>query len=125
MRSSTATNTASLTSCASDMVNHTLAPNQPAGLEGTRVFLRTAGQAFRTDRWSTVTVVAERDFVVQFGIRQGMWPGGSFLGFDVPAGRYTRDFACMYRLADGRIAERWAVRDDLGMMMQLGALAPS
>lgn len=29
----------------------------------------------------------------------------------------------MYRLAGGRIAERWAVRDDLGMMLQLGAHA--
>jgi len=28
----------------------------------------------------------------------------------------------IYRLVDGRIAERWAVRDDLGMMRQLGAL---
>jgi predicted ester cyclase len=28
----------------------------------------------------------------------------------------------MYRLVDGRIAERWAVRDDLGMMRQLGAI---
>jgi predicted ester cyclase len=27
----------------------------------------------------------------------------------------------MYRLHQGRIAERWAVRDDLGMMQQLGA----
>lgn len=108
--------------CSPDMVNHTLAPDRPAGLEGTREFLRTAGQAFRTDRWSRVTVVAEGDFVVQFGVRQGTWPGGRFLGFSVPAGDYTRDFACMYRLADGRIAERWAVRDDLGMMVQLGAL---
>jgi predicted ester cyclase len=30
----------------------------------------------------------------------------------------------MYRLEQGRIAERWAVRDDLGMMQQLGAVLP-
>jgi predicted ester cyclase len=30
--------------------------------------------------------------------------------------------AFMYRFVDGRIAERWAVRDDLGMMIQLGAI---
>jgi predicted ester cyclase len=28
----------------------------------------------------------------------------------------------MFRLVDGRIAEHWAVRDDLGMMQQLGVL---
>jgi hypothetical protein len=27
-----------------------------------------------------------------------------------------------YRFADGRIAERWPIRDDLGMLRQLGAL---
>jgi hypothetical protein len=31
----------------------------------------------------------------------------------------------MYRLQRGRIAERWAVRDDLGMMQQLGASIPA
>ena len=28
----------------------------------------------------------------------------------------------MYRHEDGKIAERWAVRDDLTMLRQLGAL---
>jgi predicted ester cyclase len=41
----------------------------------------------------------------------------------MPSGSYARDVAFMYRLIDGRIAERWAVRDDLGLMLQLGALA--
>jgi predicted ester cyclase len=31
----------------------------------------------------------------------------------------------MFRLVDGRIAEHWAVRDDLGMMQQLGVLPTS
>ncbi|MDP8929203.1 MAG: ester cyclase [Actinomycetota bacterium] len=111
--------------CTPDMVNHTLAPGRPPGLEGTREFLRTAGhQQWKTD-WRWVTVVAEGDFVVQFGVREGHWPGGSFRGIDVPPGDYTRDFAVMYRLAGGRIAERWAVRDDLGMMLQLGAFTPT
>ena len=29
-----------------------------------------------------------------------------------------------YRLVDARIAERWAIRDDLTMLRQLGALHP-
>ena len=31
----------------------------------------------------------------------------------------------MYRFKSGQIAERWAVRDDLTMLRQLGALPPS
>ena len=42
-----------------------------------------------------------------------------------PAGDYDRDFACMYRFEGGRIAERWAIRDDLGMFRQLGAFTPT
>ena len=67
-------------------------------------------------------MVAEGDVVVQFGCREHIWPGGSFRGFDVPAGSYTRDVAFAYRLVDGRIAERWAIRDDLAMLLQLGAV---
>ena len=29
----------------------------------------------------------------------------------------------IYRIADGRIAEHWVVRDDLGMMLQTGAIS--
>jgi hypothetical protein len=38
------------------------------------------------------------------------------------SGPYTTDAAFKYRFVDGRIAERWAVRDDPGTMRQLGAI---
>jgi predicted ester cyclase len=109
--------------CWPDMVNHTLAPNRPEGLAGTKEFLREASSTFRTDGWRELVVVANGDYVVQFGARGGHWSGGSFLGYRTTPGDYVRDFACMYRLTGGRIAERWAVRDDLTMRRQLGALA--
>ncbi|HKY16862.1 MAG TPA: ester cyclase [Microthrixaceae bacterium] len=108
--------------CTPDMVNHALAPDRPAGLEGTREFLRTQAKQFQGQSWTRLTIVAEGDYVAQFGSRGGTWTGGSLLGVDAPAGDYDRDFACMYRLEGGRIAERWAIRDDLGMFRQLGAL---
>ena len=109
--------------CTPDLVNHALAPDRPAGLAGTREFLETIGRtSFVDHRWDELTVVAEGAYVVQFGKRGGHWPGGRFLGVDAPAGDYSRDFAAAYRFAEGRIAERWAIRDDLGMLRQLGAL---
>jgi predicted ester cyclase len=109
--------------CTPDMLNHALAPDRPPGLAGTREFLETdARRGFRDHRWDELVVVAEGPHVVQFGRRGGRWPGGPFLGIDAPAGRYSRDFMAAYRFADGRIAERWAIRDDLGMLRQLGAL---
>jgi hypothetical protein len=99
-------------------------PGWPAGLAGTRGFLEVRHRRGQPARWIESHVVAEGDLVVQFGRRQDMSAGGTFRGFDVPTGVYTRDavFAC--RLVDGRIAERWAIRDDLAMMVQLGALKP-
>ena len=95
------------------MVNHALAPGRPQGLEGTRGFLRVARRDTHGGRWLKSIVVAEGDMVVQFRSRELTWPGGSFLGFETPPGTATRDVAFAYRLVDGRIAERWAIRDDL------------
>jgi predicted ester cyclase len=108
--------------CTPDLVNHALAPDRPQGLEGTREFVQRAQRSRHPGRWVSSFVVAEGDMVVQFGTRELDWPGGSFLGYDVPAGRAVRAVAFAYRLLDGRIAERWAIRDDLGMLRQLGAL---
>jgi predicted ester cyclase len=111
--------------CTPDMVNHSLAPSRPAGLDGTRQFLQNASETFLSDQWGPHVVIAEGDYVVQFGIRAGRWAGGPFHGIDAPAGDYDREVAFVYRLVEGRIAERWAVRDDLTMLRQLGAIPPT
>ena len=108
--------------CSPDMTNHALRADRPGGLEGTREWLATEGPKFRSFRWKELMVVAEDDLVVQFGMRGGEWPGGTIRGFDAPAGPYARGTAFMYRLTDGRIAERWAVNDLLTMLVQLGAV---
>lgn len=111
--------------CRPDMINHALAPDRPQGLAGTREFLETMGRKQMThEGWSRLVWVAEGDYVVQVGARHGRWHGGSFLGIQAAAGNYDRDFAAMYRFVNGQIAERWAIRDDLGMLRQLGALPP-
>lgn len=108
--------------CSPDMVNHALAPNRPPGLEGTRQWLETEGRNFQSFAWKEQFVLAQDDLVVQFGVRSHDWPGGRFRGFDVPAGHCERGTAFMYRLASGRIIERWAVNDLLAMLLQLGAI---
>ena len=108
--------------CTPDLVNHALAPHMPPGIEGTRQFLERARRDQNPGRWVESFVVAEGDLVVQFGSREVHWPGGGFRGFDLNQGVSTRDAAFAYRLRDGRIAERWAIRDDLAMILQLGDL---
>lgn len=111
--------------CAPDIVNHALAPGRPQGIEGTRGFLQRARRDNHPAQWVWSETAAENDLVVQFGSRELDWPGGSFRGFDLPPGRLTRDVMFAYRLADGRITERWAIRDDLAMILQLGGLRPN
>ncbi len=45
---------------------------------------------------------------------------GPVLGFPPTGRRFEVRQVHMLRLEDGRIAEHWAVRDDLGMLVQLG-----
>ncbi len=111
--------------CTPDLVNHSLARNRRAGLAGTREFLSEAAHRLGDAGWSSLRVIAEGDFVVQHGIRGGRWRGGPMLGYDLQPGEYSREVAFIYRMREGRIAERWAVRDDLTMLRQLGAIAGS
>lgn len=108
--------------CTPDMVNHSLAPNRRAGLAGTREFLTETAHRLGDAGWSSLRVIAEGDFVVQHGVRGGHWRGGTMFGYDLRPGEYSREVAFIYRLTDGRIAERWAVRDDLTMLRQLSAI---
>jgi hypothetical protein len=71
--------------------------------------LRSARRDLPPVRWIETHVVAEGDLVVQFGTREQHWPGGSFRGFDIPSGHFTRDTAFAYRLDDGRVSERWVI----------------
>jgi predicted ester cyclase len=110
--------------CTPDMLNHSLSPSRPKGLEGTRDFLRTGMAQLNEDGWTESVMVAEGDYVVQFGVRGGHWRGGAFLGIDASPRPYSREVSFCYRIEDDKIAERWAMRDDLTMLRQLGALTP-
>jgi len=67
-------------------------------------------------------LVAEREFVVALmTITRTAPEAARVLGFEVPAGgRYTVEHVHVYRVVAGKIREHWAVRDDLGMLRQLG-----
>ncbi|MFB6722589.1 ester cyclase [Kribbella sp. NPDC056345] len=60
--------------------------------------------------------------VVLYGVRAATWKGTEFCGIATPEGEVSVEPAHMFRITDGLISEHWAVRDDLGMMQQLGAL---
>jgi predicted ester cyclase len=73
--------------------------------------------------WETLRLVAEGDFVVCHNTWTGTYGGTMFRGVPTPQGKsFSVEHIHIYRLADGKIAEHWVVRDDLGMMLQVGAI---
>jgi len=102
----------------------------PAGLEGlTRVFA-SLHTAFPDRQWRIEDLIARGDRVAcrltVSGTHQGVpevpVEGGPLLKAMVPTGKpYTIQHIHIFRLVDGKIAEHWAARDDLGLLEQLGA----
>lgn len=112
--------------CATDVVNHAAAPERQHGIDNVAAVIGFSRSAQPDQRWSEQHIVAEGDLVVVYGRRDGTWSAASFRGIDTPSGvPVSVELAHMFRVRDGLIAEHWAVRDDLGMMQQLGAISPA
>jgi len=108
---------------AEDYVDHNPPPfpGLPAGREGLKEAFRVFWKA-TPGRHEIEDQVAEGDKVVTrltgFGHHEGDLPG------PLPAtGADIRQTAvAIHRIADGKIAEHWSDRDDLGLMQQLGVI---
>jgi predicted SnoaL-like aldol condensation-catalyzing enzyme len=109
--------------CTADVVNHAARPGLQNGIEAFTALMRGIHESQTDRRWTEQRYVAEGDFVVVYGVRDGYWRSPHFRGVPIPnPGSISTELAHMFRLRDGLIAEHWAVRDDLGMMQQLGVL---
>jgi len=68
------------------------------------------------------SIVAEGELVVA-RIRSEGTNLGSLGGVAPPTGkRFIADQSHWYRIADSRLCEHWATRDDLSAMLQLGVI---
>lgn len=106
-------------------------PHGPAAAYATAVWLRSA---YSDLRWEIHDVVAERDLVVVHCTMSGRHTG-VFVAYDEnaevdeafpPTGREfasTQTHWC--RVADGKLIEHWANRDDLGMAKECGWVPPT
>ena len=74
-------------------------------------------------KWTTVRLIAEGDLVVSQHVER-LIPRHDVRGLATAASKpFSVEHIHVYRLSDGQIVEHWVVRDDLGMMQQIGALA--
>jgi predicted ester cyclase len=104
-----------------DVVNHEAPPGAPQGLDGMTQTMRWLARAFSDRRYEIHQVVGEGDTVVVYCTFHGRHTG-EFMGL-APTGRsFASRQVHIVRFQDGKGIEHWAVRDDLAMLRQLGAL---
>jgi predicted ester cyclase len=102
--------------------NHAALPGTPPGAEGQRQLMERLWEAFPDGRFEIEHLALAGDTVICVGTMSGTH-SGVLLG--VPAsGRAVRWRMChLMRVdADGRGLEHRAIRDDLDLMRQMGAL---
>ena len=108
---------------ASDFVNHNPPPVPGIGhdRDGMLAAMRYMRQAFPDGRAASVNLVAEDDKVVVQDVVRGTHEG-EFMGVSATGRQVSFEFIHIFRLAEGRIVERWGLVDAMGLMMQLGAI---
>lgn len=102
-------------------VNHNPPPFPGVGADraGLLTAMRTLRQGFPDGRAEPVQVLAQDDKVVMHDVVRGTHEA-DFMGI-APTGRTVAvEFIHIFRVADGRIVERWGVIDAMGLMQQLG-----
>jgi predicted ester cyclase len=104
-----------------DCVNHDAPPGAPQGLEGMTWSMRMLEAAFSDRRYEIHQAIAEGDTVVLHCTFHGRHTG-EFLGLAPTNRPFAYRQVHLVRFQDGKAIEHWAVRDDLSLLRQLGAL---
>jgi steroid delta-isomerase-like uncharacterized protein len=105
-----------------DLVDHAPAiPEQSPGPQGEREALEAFRRAFPDLRVTTEDLIAEGDRVVLRWSARGTHEG-ELAGIPATGKQVTLKGIDILRIENGRIAERWAEYDNLGLMQQLGVV---
>ena len=103
------------------MVDHTLPPGVPAGIEGQRQVLSMYSTAFPDTHFTVEDMIAEGDRVVA-RLSVSATQHGAFLGLP-PTGKHVRFTGIdIIRIAGGKLVEHWGEMDMLGLLQQLGVV---
>jgi predicted ester cyclase len=106
---------------APDFVNHEAPPGRDGGPESMRGLASMLRTAFPDLHFEIEELIAEGEMVAGRLTMSGTHDG-PLMGTP-PTGRSVRqDHMHFVRFEDGKAVEHWGVRDDLGMMKQLGLI---
>ena len=106
---------------APDFINHEAPPGRDRGPESMRVLATMLRTAFPDLHFTIEELVAEGDVVAGRLTMSGTHEG-PLMGMP-PTGRSVQQAHMHFvRFRDGKAVEHWGVRDDLGMMQQMGVI---
>jgi len=109
---------------ATDFVWHWAPPGVAPDREGYKQFVTMSFAAFGDVHCATEDAIAEGDKVVV----RWTWRAthkGEYMGIAPTGKKVTLTGIAISRIVDGKIVEEWGEMDNLGMMEQLGVVAPS
>ena len=107
---------------ADDVVNHQpeLEPERGRGAFADAISHVMA--AVPDSHWTISDMLVDGDRVAVRTIWSGTYGAPQFRGLPIAApGSFSAEHIHIYRVAHGRLAEHWVVRDDVAMLRQLGA----
>ncbi len=102
-----------------DFVDHAAPPGAPAGPVGLRQAIALLRDAFPDSRHMIEDLIADEDRVAVRVTLMGTH-AGPFRGIAPTGRRIAQAQIHILRVVGGKVVERWAVQDDLGMLRQLG-----
>ncbi len=106
---------------AEEYVNHNEAPGQAPGREGLKQIITLFRTAFPDLDVTIERMLAEGDQVMVHETIQGTHKG-EFFSIAPTGKQVTAPVMNVYRVADGKIAERWGIVDELSILQQLGVV---
>ena len=106
----------------SEYVNHA-ASTEEYRHGGARHIWEWILSVFPDHRFDVEDVAADGETVAVRGTMEGTHEG-ELMGIAPTGKRVTAQQSHWFRVVDGKLAEHWAVRDDLVMLQQLGVMRP-
>jgi steroid delta-isomerase-like uncharacterized protein len=107
---------------APDIFNHAAVREHQHGVEGFKHVMEWVREFSSDVHYGIDDIIAEGDKVAVRMTQSGTHTG-TVRGIPPTGKRFSVDYVHWFRLADGKVAEMWAVRDDLNRMEQLGLLS--
>ncbi len=104
-----------------DLADHSPSPGAPPGLAGTKQTLGMFHAVFSDFQVTAEDIIANGDKVVVRLTVNGT-NTGEFMGLPPTGKEVTIGGIEMFRVADGKLVERWAEFDQMGLMRQLGVM---